>query len=69
MRKDGLLLDKAKALSLTFGGNVSIRAAVADVKRCFDPGTGTSHVLRIAFETIELKVERFLGEKVFGAYL
>ena len=57
VRHDRPLMDTAKALISALGTDVSHRSMITDVERCTDSGTGKPPLLKIAFESVEQKVE------------
>lgn len=60
---DRSLLDTAKALISALGDDVSRRSRVTDVKRCPDRNMGKPPLLKIAFETVEQKVDILRAKK------
>ena len=63
VRHDRPLMDTAKALISALGTDVSHRSMITDVKRCPDRGTGKPPLLKIAFESVEQKVEVLRAKK------
>ena len=57
VRHDRPLIDTSKALISALGEDISRRSRITDVKRCPDRGTGKTPLLKIAFETVEQKVD------------
>ena len=57
VRHDRPLIDTAKALISALGEDIARRSRITDVKRCPDRGTGKPPLLKIAFETMEQKVD------------
>ena len=57
MRNDHPLLETVRALISALGDDVSSRSKITDVQRCPDRSTGKPHLLNIAFENVEQKVE------------
>lgn len=60
---DRSLLDTAKALISALGDDVSRRSHVTDVKRCPNRNTGKPPLFKIAFETVEQKVDILRAKK------
>ena len=56
-------MDTAKALISALGTDISHQSMITDVKRCPDRGTGKPPLLKIAFETVEQKVEVLRAKK------
>ena len=63
VRHDRSLIDTAKELISALGRDISHRSMVTDVKRCPDRGIGKPPLLKIAFETVEQKVEVLRAKK------
>ena len=63
LRQDRSLMDTAKALISALGTDISHRSMITDVKRCPDRGTGKPPLLKIAFESVEQKVEVLRAKK------
>ena len=61
---DRSLLDTAKALISALGDDVSRRSRVTDVKRWSDRNTGKPPLLKIAYETVEQKVDILRAKKI-----
>ena len=63
LRHDRSLMDTAKALISALGTDILHRSMITDVKRCPDRGTGKPPLLKIAFESVEQKVEVLRSKK------
>ena len=63
VRHDRSLMETARALISALGTDVSDHSMITDVKRCPDRGTGKPPLLKIAFETVNQKVEVLRAKK------